>query len=199
MKLSPKRRMFLLLAMFVPVFACETPPERPAAGPAPAEEAPEERVPEEAPDAWLENDGPLLSAEEVMRVTVPIPSSWASEPAAYALFAGRVHRYSREAAGTEALGLFVEIAHETEFAMGGDTQRSEFYTLYARLGSVDVTPRERVAAGDTLGAAREGETGLRVGVYTRTDDPVWRRQTGRPPIAVDGYYFWDPSFVLSPP
>jgi hypothetical protein len=148
----------------------------------------------------MENSGPTLAAEDLMRVTVPVPRAWSAEPGVYAIFDGRVHRYSAAAGNGSGLGRFVELAHETTFSMGETPETSRFFTIYAELGAAEVRPREQIEAGDAIGSAAPGkETSVRVGVYTRTDDPVWRRQTGRAPIVVDGYFFWDPSFVLSPP
>jgi hypothetical protein len=168
--------------------------------PSPVARSAEEAPPQRTPQRWLENEGPRLTADELARVTVPVPRAWSAETDVYAVFAGQVHRYSDDAAARNSLGRFVVLAHETSFSIGETTETSRFFTMYADLGEVAVRPRQRVAAGDAIASARaDGETGVRIGVYTTADDPVWRRQTGRPPIVVDGYYFWDPSFVLSPP
>lgn len=168
--------------------------------PSPPKHAPEEAAPVPAPERWLDNEGPRLTAEELVRVTVPVPRAWSVESGVYAVFAGQVHRYSDAGAERNGIGRFVVLTHETTFSIGETTESSRFFTMYADLGEVAVRPRQQVAAGEAIASARaDGETGVRIGVYTAGDDPVWRRQTGRPPIVVDGYFFWDPSFVLSPP
>lgn len=193
------RRLPLVCAAVLIVVSCATRAERttPAsAGPVP-ERAPE-RV-EEVPEAWNLDGGPVFEAELVERVTVPVPSRWSSSAEAFALFEGRVHRYSNADGNASGLGRFVELEHVSAFTVGGETQKTRFHTVYAGLGGVSVEPDEHIGAGSPVGTMSDGETGLRIAVFTTRDDPVWRRQTGRPPIEIDGYYFWDPSFVLSPP
>lgn len=190
-------RLLPLVALVVLlVVSCSTTPERPAQG---AVGSPPEQGEEQVPRTWNLDAGPVLDAELVRRVTVPVPSFWSSSSEAFALFEGSVHRYSKSGNNAGGLGRFVELEHESEFAVVGETQRTRFYTLYVALGTVTVEPGEQVDAGSALGTMADGDTGLRIAVLTHEDDPVWRRQSGRPPIEIDGYYFWDPSFVLSPP
>lgn len=192
----------LIWLVVVPLFAaaCASGPEQAAVEQRlPVEEGTEEAQPERVPDTWMENPGPQLSSEEVRRVTVPVPSAWSESPEVNALFAGAVHRYSNSPDSGGGFGRFVELTHEAEFSIGGEIERSRFQTVYAGLDTVSVRPTQTIPAGSAIGSVATGETGVRVGVYTRSDDPIWRRQTGRPPIIMDGFYFWDPSFVLSPP
>ncbi len=189
------RRLMWLVAVSLMVAACSSAPEQAAVEDGTDEQAPPERV----PDTWTENQGPQLTSEEVLRVTVPVPSAWSESAEVYALFPGVVHRYSDAADNGSGFGRFVELTHETEFSIEGETERSRYYTVYAGLEAVAVRPAETIPAGGAIGKAATGETGVRVGVYTRVDDPIWRRQTRRPPIILDDFYFWDPSFVLSPP
>jgi len=192
----------LILALVIALLlaGCASAPQRAAVAERPVEEGTEERPPaERVPETWTENRGPRLTSEELLRVTVPVPSAWSESREVYTLFAGVVHRYSNSAHNESGFGRFVAIAHETEFSIGERTERSNFYTVYAELADVSVRPAQSLPAGGTVGSAATGETGVRMGVYTRSDDPIWRRQSGRPPIILDGFYFWDPSFVLSPP
>ncbi len=194
-------RLMWLAVLSLLVGACASAPEQAAVEQRPpVEEGTEEQAPpERAPDTWTENRGPQLNAEEVRRVTVPVPSAWSESTEVHALFSGVVHRYSNSADNRSGFGRFVELAHETEFSIDGETERSMYYTVYAGLEAVEVRPAQTIPAGGAIGTAATGETGVRVGVYTRSDDPIWRRQTGRPPIIMNGFHFWDSSFVLSPP
>lgn len=194
-------RLMWLAVLSLLVGACASAPEHEAVQQRPpAEEGTEEKAPpERGPDTWMENRGPQLNAEEVRRVTVPVPSAWSESAEVHSLFSGVVHRYSNSADNGSGFGRFVEVAHETEFSIEGKTERSRYYTVYAGLEAVAVRPAQTIPAGTGIGTAATGETGVRVGVYTRDDDPIWRRQTQRPPITINGFYFWDPSFVLSPP
>lgn len=194
-------KLMWLVAVPLVVAACASEPEQAVVERQPPVEAgtEEQAPPERAPETWMENRGPRLTSEELRRVTVPVPSAWSQSPEVYALFAGAVHRYSNSPNNESGFGRFVELTHETEFSIGGETERSRFYTVYAGLDDVSVSPAQTTPAGSAVGSAAAGETGVRVGVYTRDDDPIWRRQTGRPPVVIDDFYFWDPSFVLSPP
>jgi hypothetical protein len=157
--------------------------------------------PERPQREWLENEGPQLNADEIECVTVEIPAATAERPRSYALFAGRVHRFSAASGNPSGLGPFVELEHETRFELEGKAQTSRFFTLYGGLEDIAVGMNAAVNAGDPVGEVPEdgGTPRYRVAIYTMVDDPVWRRQTQRPPILVDGYYFWDPSSVLNPP
>ena len=194
-------RLMWLAVLSLLVGACASPPQQATVEQRPpAEEGTEEQAPpERAPETWTENLGPQLSPEEVRRVTVPVPSAWSESAHVYSLFPGVVHRYSNSDDNGSGFGRFVEVAHETEFSIEGEAERSRYYTVYAGLEAVAVRPAGTIPAGGAIGTAATGDTGVRVGVYTRDDDPIWRRQTRRPPIILDGFYFWDPSFVLSPP
>ncbi|MFP4374630.1 MAG: hypothetical protein ACLFPO_09885 [Spirochaetaceae bacterium] len=196
-------RLIWMVAASLMIAACASAPERGSVEEGPVRDGErgteEEAPPEAAPDTWTENRGPQLTPEEVRRVTVPLPSAWSESPEVHALFAGAVHRYSTSPENESGLGRFVELVHDTEFSIGGEAEHSRFYTMYAGLDDATVRPEQTISAGRAIGAASADESGVRIGVYTRDDDPVWRRQTGRPPITVNGFYFWDPSFVLSPP
>ena len=194
-------RLMWLAVLSLLVGACASAPEQAAVEQRPPDEerTEEQAPPERAPETWTENPGPQLTLEQVRRVTVPVPSAWSESADVYALFPGVVHRYSNSSDNGSGFGRFVELAHETEVSIDGQTERSRYYTVYAGLEAVAVRPAGTIPAGGAIGTAATGDTGVRVGVYTRDDDPIWRRQTRRPPIILDGFYFWDPSFVLSPP
>ncbi|MFP3960366.1 MAG: hypothetical protein ACLFUX_09375 [Spirochaetaceae bacterium] len=198
----------IMLVISVPL-ACRTAPPPADRASAPEAHRPSEPEPERPPDTWTENEGPSLSDRELAEVTVLVPSRWTEKAEAYALFAGRVHRYSDDPRNRTGLGRFVELEHETQLDTGSGAQESRFYTVYTGLTGILVEPEERVSSGDAIGTTEEpspdvdadtgDEPGVRIGVYTASDDPLWRSQTKAAPITVDGYYFWDPTFVLSPP
>ncbi|MGM0674752.1 MAG: hypothetical protein ACQETQ_08660 [Spirochaetota bacterium] len=213
-------KSLLLLSIGIFVIGCASPSVRKTSSPAvdapeQRESEPEREREEVPPERWLENEGPYLSAEDVRRVMVRMPvdevltmgtedsteesPSEGDEPHAHALFEGEVHRYSNERGNGTGLGRFVELRHETRIELGDTVEHTEFFTIYAGLSSTSVRPRTTTSPGDPVGTADTNEGSVLIAVYTRSHDPVWRKQTARSHISVDGYYFWDPSFVLSPP
>lgn len=189
---------------------------------------PERGVEEAPPETWFANEGPHLSPEDVRRVAVRMPVSQvfstgtedadvdsaagtgtaagtedaqadSDYPKAHALFKGEVHRYSNERDNEAGFGRFVELSHEFRIELGESIERSRFFTMYGGLSDTFTRPGTDISAGAPIGKVDMEEKSVLIAVYTEDDDPVWRQQTKRPPIKVDGYYFWDPSFVLSLP
>ncbi len=151
------------------------------------------------------DEGPIINLQEVrdgfhFGLGLNIEAKKAVD--VYAMFGGKVHRYSKDPNNSTNLGTFIELEHEIT---DGQKEKRQYYTCYCLLSDILVEPGQTVVEGQRIGMTGPSgplediinDTILIIAVYSFEILNDLEKELKTTAYYRFGVYWYDPSLWLS--